>query len=48
MAWFGSMLNVSGINSAIAVVPPRPGITPNNSPTTTPSDRAHRVVYTTC
>ncbi len=34
-----SMPNVSGISSASAVVPPRPGMAPNNSPIAVPSDR---------
>ena len=42
MACSDSMVKVSGISSAIAVVPPSPGITPNNRPTTTPMNKEQR------
>src|SRR5688572_15490863 len=39
IAWPGSSVKVSGMRSAIAVVPPSPGMTPNTSPTSTPKAR---------
>jgi hypothetical protein len=39
IAWLDSSVKVSGVSSAIAVVPPIPGITPNTSPTSTPRSR---------
>ena len=37
MAWNGSMPKVSGIMRATAVVPPSPGIAPNQRPTADPA-----------
>ena len=39
IASHGSMPKVSGISSAIAVVPPSPGTAPKTSPTRTPRHR---------
>ena len=46
----GSMPKVSGISSAMAVVPPIPGTTPKIRPTTTPANRknAPESVNITC